>query len=71
MQAPWYYGSTAPTLRHQRQQEDKVKKFDHIGNWYKKGLKGVSFVKMKVNPELNIDVITQENSNERVTAHKM
>jgi pre-mRNA-processing factor SLU7 len=36
--APWYLDPTGPTLRHQRQQDDKVKKYSSITDWYKKGL---------------------------------
>ncbi|KAK3095747.1 hypothetical protein FSP39_018488 [Pinctada imbricata] len=39
MQAPWYYNVTQATLKHQRQQEDKIKEFTKMGNWYKKGVK--------------------------------
>lgn len=36
-QAPWYYGTSRPTLKHQRPQEDKQKQFSSINQWYKKG----------------------------------
>ena len=44
MQAPWYYGATSATLRHQRQQEDQIPKFDSMNAWYKKGVKSVSYL---------------------------
>jgi pre-mRNA-processing factor SLU7 len=39
MQAPWYFGAMAPTLNHQRVQDEKVCKFSEMGAWYKKGVK--------------------------------
>ncbi|XP_013420500.1 pre-mRNA-splicing factor SLU7 [Lingula anatina] len=39
MQAPWYFGSTVPTLRHQRPQAEKERKFAAMDQWYKKGVK--------------------------------
>lgn len=36
--APWYYGSAGPTLRHQRPQEDKDSEVSSIGEWYKRGV---------------------------------
>ncbi|XP_064630029.1 pre-mRNA-splicing factor SLU7-like [Lineus longissimus] len=39
MQAPWYFGAMAPTLNHQRVQDEKVKKFAEMGAWYKRGIK--------------------------------
>ena len=41
MQAPWYFGATTPTLRHQRPQEEKQKYYDRMGQWFKKGIKEV------------------------------
>ena len=38
MQAPWYFGATTPTLRHQRPQEEKQKYYDQMGKWFKKGV---------------------------------
>lgn len=43
MQAPWYYNATAATLKHQRIQEENQKQFNKLGDWYKKGVKDVSF----------------------------
>lgn len=48
MQAPWYIGAETATLRHQRQQEEKIKKPDPINIQMKKGLKeGPVAVKFK------------------------
>lgn len=37
-EAPWYLDPEGPTLRHQRQQEEKVKTYSGIDEWYKKGV---------------------------------
>ena len=42
MQAPWYFGAMTPTLKHQRQQDEKIPEFNKMGEWYKKGVKSVS-----------------------------
>lgn len=42
--APWYYGTAGPTLKHQRPQEDRQKKFSEIDEWFKRGLDTVSFL---------------------------
>ena len=39
-EAPWYLDPEGPTLRHQRQQEEKVQTFSGIDEWYKKGVVG-------------------------------
>ncbi|XP_025095719.1 pre-mRNA-splicing factor SLU7-like isoform X1 [Pomacea canaliculata] len=39
MQAPWYIGAKTPTLRHQRPQNEKQKKFDGLNVEVKKGVK--------------------------------
>lgn len=39
--APWYYGTSGPTLKHQRPQEDKEKAFSHLDEWYKRGVDSV------------------------------
>lgn len=36
--APWYYGTAGPTLKHQRPQEDRQKDFSDIDEWYQRGL---------------------------------
>lgn len=36
--APWYFGARGPTLKHQRIQDDKVKKTSDIDIWYKRGV---------------------------------
>ena len=36
--APWYLDPKGPTLKHQRQQDDKIKKYSGIEDWYKKGV---------------------------------
>lgn len=40
--APWYYGTTGPTLKHQRPQEDKQKSYSDIDEWYKRGVDTVN-----------------------------
>ena len=37
-EAPWYLDPDGPTLRHQRQQEEKVTTYSGIDEWYKKGV---------------------------------
>lgn len=44
--APWYYGTTGPTLKHQRPQEDKQKNYSEIDEWYKRGVNSVSILKI-------------------------
>lgn len=40
---PWYIDpSKRPTLKHQRPQEEKQKKFSAIGDWFKRGVQEVS-----------------------------
>lgn len=39
---PWYFGADGPTLKHQRQQSDKVKTFAQISDQYVRGLKGTT-----------------------------
>ncbi|XP_074038976.1 pre-mRNA-splicing factor Slu7 [Leptinotarsa decemlineata] len=36
--APWYYGKTGPTLKHQRPQEEKQKEYSGIDEWYARGV---------------------------------
>ena len=36
--APWYFGQTGPTLKHQRPQEEKQKEFSRLDEWYKRGV---------------------------------
>lgn len=42
--APWYYGTSGPTLKHQRPQEDKQKSFSNLDEWYKRGVDTVCFI---------------------------
>nr|KAI8769283.1 pre-mRNA-splicing factor SLU7-like [Biomphalaria glabrata] len=39
MQAPWYFGAETATLRHQRQQEEKIPQYAPLGVSFKKGIK--------------------------------
>ncbi|XP_076103199.1 pre-mRNA-splicing factor SLU7-like [Mytilus galloprovincialis] len=39
MQAPWYYGVDAATLKHQRVQPETMKPLSEVGAWYKRGVK--------------------------------
>ena len=41
MQAPWYVGIEHPTLKHQRQQDEKLKQFSKLGRIVQKGIKEV------------------------------
>lgn len=41
MQAPWYYGVDAATLKHQRVQPETMKPLSEVGAWYKRGVKQV------------------------------
>ncbi|CAB3254426.1 unnamed protein product [Arctia plantaginis] len=36
--APWYYGTSGPTLKHQRPQEDTEAQFTKLDTYYKKGV---------------------------------
>ncbi|XP_014240701.1 pre-mRNA-splicing factor SLU7 [Cimex lectularius] len=36
--APWYYNTKGPTLKHQRIQEESVKQFSGIDEWYNRGV---------------------------------
>jgi pre-mRNA-processing factor SLU7 len=36
--APWYYGTSDPTLKHQRPQDEKFQEFAKIDEWYKRGV---------------------------------
>lgn len=36
--APWYYGTSGPTLKHQRPQEELQAQYSGIDEWYKKGV---------------------------------
>lgn len=40
--APWYYGTSGPTLKHQRPQEDSEGQFTKLDTYYKKGVDTVS-----------------------------
>nr|XP_006823575.1 PREDICTED: pre-mRNA-splicing factor SLU7-like isoform X2 [Saccoglossus kowalevskii] len=40
--APWYLGHTQPTLKHQRPQEEKIKRFSQLNEWYHRGVKAGS-----------------------------
>ncbi|KAK1135463.1 mRNA splicing protein [Melipona bicolor] len=35
---PWYFGAQGPTLKHQRPQPEKQKKYSSIDEWYKRGV---------------------------------
>jgi len=41
MQAPWYFGATQPTLRHQREPDEWKKDYTKMDVWYKKGVNEV------------------------------
>jgi len=38
MQAPWYFGATQPTLKHQREPTEWKKDYTKMDVWYKKGV---------------------------------
>jgi len=44
MQAPWYFGATEPTLRHQREPTEWKKDYTKMDVWYKKGVNEVTSV---------------------------
>ncbi|KAH1023881.1 pre-mRNA-splicing factor Slu7 [Dendroctonus ponderosae] len=35
--APWYYGTSGPTLKHQRPQEEHQKQYSDLDDWYQRG----------------------------------
>ncbi|WAR22552.1 SLU7-like protein [Mya arenaria] len=39
MQVPWFFGEQRPTLKHQRPQPEKQKRFSDLQEWFKKGVK--------------------------------
>ncbi|EDO40937.1 predicted protein, partial [Nematostella vectensis] len=39
--APWYYGKTGPTLKHQRPQPEKTKEVAPLNEWYKRGIPNI------------------------------
>ncbi|XP_030750225.1 pre-mRNA-splicing factor Slu7-like [Sitophilus oryzae] len=42
--APWYYATSGPTLRHQRPQYDKQQEYSAIDEWYRRGLNTTKIV---------------------------
>ncbi|XP_037091972.1 LOW QUALITY PROTEIN: pre-mRNA-splicing factor SLU7-like [Pollicipes pollicipes] len=36
--APWYFGQTGPTLKHQRPQPERQKEFSRLDEWYHRGV---------------------------------
>ena len=46
MQAPWYFGATQPTLKHQREPEDWKKEYTKMDTWYKKGVNEVTALRI-------------------------
>lgn len=60
--APWYYGTAGPTLKHQRPQEEKQRKFSEIDEWYKRGLDTVSL--FFCNKHYNYSLSLVENSDQ-------
>lgn len=46
-QAPWYFGSKGPTLKHQRPQPEKEKKFARVDDWYKRGVSTNAAIKYR------------------------
>lgn len=41
--APWYFNNKGPTLKHQRIQDESIKKPTPIDLWYKRGVNTVSY----------------------------
>ncbi|ESN93491.1 hypothetical protein HELRODRAFT_194032 [Helobdella robusta] len=39
MQAPWYIGALQPTLKHQREPDERKKVYSGLNEWYNKGVK--------------------------------
>lgn len=42
--APWYYGSAGPTLKHQRPQDEKHVEVSGINEWYRRGVDSTKVV---------------------------
>ncbi|XP_046977936.1 pre-mRNA-splicing factor Slu7 [Vanessa cardui] len=45
--APWYYGTSGPTLKHQRPQEDREGQFTRLDTYYNKGVTGNVSIKFR------------------------
>ncbi|XP_047531153.1 pre-mRNA-splicing factor Slu7 isoform X1 [Vanessa atalanta] len=45
--APWYYGTSGPTLKHQRPQEDREGQFTRLDTYYNKGVTGSVSIKFR------------------------
>jgi len=46
MQAPWYFGATQPTLKHQREPAEWKKDYTGMDVWYRKGVNEVTALKI-------------------------
>ncbi|XP_049780762.1 pre-mRNA-splicing factor Slu7 [Schistocerca cancellata] len=46
-QAPWYFGSKGPTLKHQRPQPEREKQFARVDEWYKRGVSTNAAIKYR------------------------
>ncbi|XP_046994615.1 pre-mRNA-splicing factor SLU7 [Schistocerca americana] len=46
-QAPWYFGSKGPTLKHQRPQPEREKQFARVDDWYKRGVSTNAAIKYR------------------------
>ncbi|XP_046858594.1 pre-mRNA-splicing factor SLU7-like [Xenia sp. Carnegie-2017] len=58
--APWYYGASGPTLKHQRPQEERQKQFAKIDASYKRGLKETAAIKFRKGACENCGAITHK-----------
>lgn len=45
--APWYYGTSGPTLKHQRPQADREAEFTRLDTYYNKGVTGNVAIKFR------------------------
>ena len=57
---PWYFGADGPTLKHQRQQEDKSKQFAKIEDHFVRGLKGTTATRYRKGACDNCGAITHK-----------
>jgi len=57
---PWYFGSTGPTLKHQRQQEEKLKDPARIDEHYVRGMRGTTATRYRAGACENCGAMTHK-----------
>ena len=57
---PWYFGADGPTLKHQRQPNEKIKDLTLIGDHFVRGLKGTTATRYRKGACLNCGAITHQ-----------